>query len=87
MIKEELIKDLEELRDVENYSQSELLNTGYRTGLLDALDLVKKYFDLADVIKNEVAVCDCKYPVRVAGDRLLEPYCGKCFKDFKQTVL
>lgn len=40
-----------------------------------------------DVIKNEVAVCDCKYPVRVAGDRLLEPYCGKCFKDFEQTVL
>lgn len=54
MTKEELIKELEELRDVENYSQSKLLNTGYRTGLLDALDLVKKYFDLADVIKNNV---------------------------------
>lgn len=32
------------------------------------------------------SVCVCKHPVRVAGDRLLEPYCGKCFKDFKQTV-
>lgn len=32
------------------------------------------------------SVCVCKYPVRVAGDRLLEPYCGKCFKDFKKTV-
>ena len=50
MTKEELIKELEELRDIENYSQSELLNRGYRTGLLDALDLVNEYFDLADVI-------------------------------------
>jgi hypothetical protein len=38
---------------------------------------------IADVSES---VCVCKYPVRVAGDRLLEPYCGKCFKDFKQTV-
>jgi hypothetical protein len=50
MTKEELIKDLEELRGIKNYSQSELLNTGYRTAMLDALDLVNKYFDLAPVV-------------------------------------
>ena len=64
MTKEELIKELEELRDVENYSQSELLNTGYRTGLLDALDLVNKYFALALVSKSffcqHKLVLDCK---------------------------
>ena len=42
MNKDELIKELEELRDTKNYSQSELLNTGYRTAILDAIDLVKK---------------------------------------------
>ncbi len=36
------VKQLEELRDTKNYSQSELLNTGYRTAILDAIDLVKK---------------------------------------------
>lgn len=49
MTKEELIKELEELRDIENYSQSELMNTGYKTGLLDAMDLVNKYFALTPV--------------------------------------
>ena len=38
------------------------------------------------IVDVSESVCVCKYPVRVAGDRLLEPYCGKCFKDFKQTV-
>jgi hypothetical protein len=50
MTKEELIKELEELRDIKNYSQSELVNTGYKTAMLDALDLVNKYFDLALVV-------------------------------------
>ena len=50
MTKEELIKELEELRDIKNYSQSELMNTGYKTAILDALDLVNKYFDLALVV-------------------------------------
>jgi len=49
MSKEELIKELEELRDIKNYSQSELMNTGYKTAILDALDLVNKYFDLDSV--------------------------------------
>ncbi len=58
MKKEELIKELEELRDIKNYSQSELLNTGYRTAILDALDLVNKYFDLATVVgRSEQLVC------------------------------
>ncbi len=42
MNKDELIEELEELRDIKDYSQSELLNTGYRTAILDAIDLVKK---------------------------------------------
>lgn len=42
MSKDEIIKGLEELRDIKDYSQSELLNTGYRTAILDAIDLVKK---------------------------------------------
>ena len=42
MSKKELLKELEELRDIKKYSQSVLLNTGYRTGILDAIDLVKK---------------------------------------------
>ena len=45
MKKEELIKELIELRDIEKYSQSELMNIGYKTAILDALDLVKKYFE------------------------------------------
>ena len=42
MNKDELKKELEELRDIKDYSQSELLNTGYRTAILDSIDLVKK---------------------------------------------
>lgn len=61
MTKEELIKELEELRDIENYSQSELMNTGYKTGLLDALDLVNKYFSLAPVsMRSEQLTCEHK---------------------------
>lgn len=49
MTKEQLIKELEELRDIKNYSQSELMNIGYKTAILDALDLVRKYFDLSPI--------------------------------------
>jgi len=60
MTKEELIKELEELRDIKNYSQSELLNTGYRIAMLDALDLVNKYFDLDHVVgRSEHLLRDC----------------------------
>ena len=33
-----------------------------------------------DVISS---VCECKHPLYVAGDSLLEKYCGKCYKDIK----
>ena len=52
MDNKELIKELEELRDIKNYSQSELMNTGYRTAILDALDLFKKYDLLHDVSES-----------------------------------
>ena len=52
MTKQELIKELEELRDIKNYSESELLNTGYKTAILDALDLVNKHFDLALLVER-----------------------------------
>ena len=42
MNKKEILKVLEALRDIENYSTSNLLNTGYRTAILDCIDLVKK---------------------------------------------
>lgn len=42
MNKYEVIKELEYLRDIKEYSQSKLMNTGYRTAVLDALDLVKQ---------------------------------------------
>ena len=41
MNKQELIKELEELRDIKDYSTSKLMNTGYRTAILDSIDLVK----------------------------------------------
>lgn len=76
MTKEELIKELEELRDIENYSQSELMNTGYKTGLLDALDLVNKYFDLSLVVgQSEQLPCDCeKHRVKSKS----QDFCGNC---------
>ena len=84
MTKEELIKELEELRDVENYSQSELMNTGYKTGLLDALDLVNKYFDLALVVgRSEQLVCDCGKPYH---ERDLEHgMCHNCWEPTKEA--
>lgn len=27
--------------------------------------------------------CKCKHPLRVAGDTMLESYCGKCYKEMK----
>jgi hypothetical protein len=42
MNKDEVIKELEQLRDIKDYSKSKLKNTGYRTAILDAIDLVKK---------------------------------------------
>jgi hypothetical protein len=74
MTKEELIKKLEELRDVKNYSHYELTNKGYREGLLDALDLVNKYFDLALVSGRSE---QCLHTERVWT---IDPYDQKCFK-------
>jgi hypothetical protein len=61
MNKDELIKELEELRDIKDYSQSKLLNTGYRTAILDAIDLVKK-LTIPDVVgRSKQLICDtCK---------------------------
>jgi len=76
MTKEELIKELEELRDIKNYSQSELLNTGYRTAMLDALDLVNKYFDLDHVVgRSEQCVLHST------------DWFGKCFKCGEQVFV
>ena len=61
MNKDELIKELEELRDIKEYSQSNLMNTGYRTAILDALDLVKKLNIPVVVGRSEQLVCPhCK---------------------------
>tara|TARA_R110002050_G_scaffold228523_2_gene364159 strand:- start:896 stop:1177 length:282 start_codon:yes stop_codon:yes gene_type:complete len=43
MNKDELIKELERLKaEYKNYSNNTSMNTGYRTAILDAIDLVKK---------------------------------------------
>jgi hypothetical protein len=51
MTKQELIKELELLADScdSNYA---LEVNGYNRGVLDALDVVNKYFDLAPVISS-----------------------------------
>jgi hypothetical protein len=72
MTKEELIKKLEELRDVKNYSHYELTNKGYREGLLDALDLVNKYFDLALVSGRSELLNDSLQDQIKRGE--LDPY-------------
>ena len=41
MNKDELLKELLKLKD-EDYSNDELFNDGYRTSMMDAIDLVKK---------------------------------------------
>ena len=85
MTKEELIKELEELRDIENYSQSELMNTGYKTGLLDALDLVNKYFDLALVSgRSEQLNCGKE---RVFGEKRCDKQCDDCLKEYGSNYL
>ena len=80
MTKQELIKELEELRDIKNYSQSELMNTGYKTAMLDALDLVNKYFDLALVVGQSEQLCGCDAPLIRTSDKSGE-YCAICEKD------
>jgi hypothetical protein len=42
MNENEVIKELEKLRDMKDYSKSKDVSTGYREAMLDAIDLVKK---------------------------------------------
>jgi hypothetical protein len=56
MNKDELLKELQKLKD-EDYSNDALFNDGYRTSMMDAIDLVKK-LNIDDVSKNE-AICNC----------------------------
>jgi hypothetical protein len=74
MTKQELIKELEELRDIKNYSQSELMNTGYKTAILDALDLVNKYFVLAPV---SGLLCGTCTDFKIVGKMFVCKKCGK----------
>jgi hypothetical protein len=81
MNKDELIKELEELRDIKEYSQSNLMNTGYRTAILDALDLVKKLTIPIVVGRREQFICrDCEKPSKEYRDQLCEP-CHKWHTD------
>jgi hypothetical protein len=74
MTKQELIKELEELRDIKNYSQSELMNTGYKTAISDALDLVNKYFVLAPVSDLLCGTCT---DFKIVGKMFVCKKCGK----------
>lgn len=80
MNKDELIKELEELRDIKEYSQSNLMNTGYRTAILDALDLVKK-LTIPVVVGQSEQLCDHPRSERsYIGQNMLR--CNKCGKEF-----
>jgi len=83
MNKDEVIKELEELRDIKNYSQSELLNTGYRTAILDAIDLVKK-LTIPVVVGQSKQLCKHK---RVIKSRLrMEDGKSRYCKDCKEWL-
>jgi len=77
MNKDELIKELEELRDIKNYSQSELLNTGYRTAILDAIDLVEKLsiHNVSNSVICENEHCEDGIVDEVYGEKI---YCEIC---------
>ena len=70
MNKENTIKELEKLRDCKNYSRNNAMNTGYREGILDALDLVKN-LTIDSVIKS------CKDPSVLSGNK----HCNICSGD------
>ena len=74
-MKSEILKELEILRDIENYSTSNLLNTGYRTAILDCIDLVK------NTTKKIKQNCNHK---NTKKDRLTHGwyYCKKCKMPF-----
>jgi len=42
MNKQEVLKELDKLKNTKDYSQIDSMNTGYRAGVMDAIDLVKK---------------------------------------------
>ena len=83
MTKEKLIKELELLADScdSNYA---LETNGYNRGVLDALDVVNKYFSLAHVIKSVCEKCRFKAECRYK-EMNIEQNC-KYFID-EQTVL
>jgi hypothetical protein len=65
MNKDELLKELQKLKD-EDYSNDALFNDGYRTSMMDAIDLVKK-LNIDDVSK--CSAC---------GTKVDKVYCDVC---------
>lgn len=74
----------------------ELMNTciNFNDGTVDRekmMNVMQKYAEmyhyneLSKLSQHDVSssVCECKHPLYVAGERLLEKYCGKCYKDIK----
>jgi len=80
MTKEELIKELELLADSCDSNYALELN-GYNRGVLDALDLVNKYFDLAHV--SSMLKCH-SCGITVGSRKALDCYnnCHKCTQAF-----
>lgn len=73
MTKEELTKELELLAD-SCMSDYALETNGYNRGVLDALDLVNKYFDLALV---SGLLCGTCTDFKVVGKVFVCKKCGK----------
>ena len=62
MNKDELLRELIKLKD-EDYSNDALFNDGYRTSMMDAIDLVKK-LNLTRVSNKQTVFheCQCEAP-------------------------
>jgi len=54
MNKEELFKELKKLHDYHAYDG--LMNQGYQTAILDAIDLIKKYFNTENFKSDKVVI-------------------------------
>ena len=87
MSKDEIIKELEKLKtDANDYSNYALMNEGYRTAIIDAMDLVKKLTipvvsqqrELLTDFINNVSTYDfeCEYTDTIVNNYLDKVNCG-----------
>lgn len=76
MTKEELLKELDLMRDA-NVSEYALYENGYARGVSDATDAVNKYFDLAGVSGQLCGTCT---DFKIVDKVFVCKKCGKMHK-------